>query len=653
MATAEPPSRTGPRQLDSWKAIAAYLDRDIRTVQRWEREEGLPVHRHPHRQRDTVFASTAEIDAWAAGRQITQPRAASGPWGRRLALAGAVGLLLAGGTWLGVVWQAPHPLSDLKVIPLTTYPGIEAWPSLSPDGAQVAFAWKREDRQDFDIYVKMIGSDRALQLTNTPALDTAPAWSPDGREIAFFRSSREGGNAIYSISPLGGRERLLTEVEGRGLVYWWPTPTLPGGQISWSPDGKWLAYPGIWLLSPATGGKRRVSSPAAPWLSDSSPAFSPDGRTLAFVRSRVGNVGDVYVVALSGSEPRRLTNSLRALYGLAWTSSGREIVFSSDSAGEPRLWRVPAAGGTPVRLDGVGEPASLPSIARQGRRLVFSRSSSDSNIWRFDSPAAGAAAKPPVKWIASTKSDAAPRLSPDGSRVAFTSNRSGSWQVWVCDRDGSSASQVTSFASGAGLASWSPDGKSLAFDAAVRGNPDIYVISSSGGPARQLTTDDSVEAAPAWSRDGRWVYFWSNRSGRAEVWKIPPAGGTPTQVTRNGGHRSMESPDGGFVFYHKSPSLYDAWKIPVGGGEETLVLSNLRSRWTVAKNGLWYFDQTKDGTWCLEFFDFATGRKTPVVGVPGVPRLGQSPTVSPEGTTILYEQLDIREGDLMLVEDFR
>lgn len=652
MATAEPRPGTAPRQLDSWKAIAAYLNRDIRTVQRWEREEGLPVHRHPHKQRDTVFASTAEIDTWTADRQITQPKAAPRPWGRRLSLAGLVGLLLAGGIWLGVVSQAPRARSDLKAIPLTTYPGIEAWPSLSPDGTQVAFAWKREDRQDFDLYIKVIGSDRALQLTKTEDWDAAPAWSPDGREIAFIRSFVGGGNALYTVSPLGGRERLLTEIEGRGFAYWWPSPTDLGGQLSWSPDGKWLAYPGIWLLSPATGEKRRVSPPAAPGLSDGFPAISPDGRRLAFVRSRAGNVGDVYAVALSGGEPKRLTNCLCAIFGLAWTASGREIVFSADSGGESSLWRVPADGGTPVSLHAIGKPASLPSIARQGRQLVFSRSWGDSNIWRVVAPAR-AAAKPPVKWIASTKSDAAPRFSPDGSRVAFTSNRSGSWQVWVCDRDGSDASQLTSFAGGAGLASWSPDGKSLAFNAAVHGNSDIYVISSNGGPARQLTIDDSVEAAPAWSQDGRWVYFWSNRSGRAEVWKIPAAGGSPVQVTRNGGHRSMESPGGSFVFYHKSPTLYDAWKIPVGGGEETLVLSNLRSRWTVAKNGLWYFDQAKDGRWLLEFFDFATGRKTPVVAVPGVPRLGQSPTVSPDGTTILYEQLDIREGDLMLVEDFR
>jgi hypothetical protein len=123
-------------------------------------------------------------------------------------------------------------------------------------------------------------------------------------------------------------------------------------------------------------------------------------------------------------------------------------------------------------------------------------------------------------------------------------------------------------------------------------------------------------------------------------------------VTKNGGYRPVESRDGQFVYYNKAQLNFDAWKAPVGGGEETAVLKNLRSRWALAQDGLYLFEQEQGGTWFLKFFDFSTGRKQPVAPLPGTPVVGQAPTVSPDGRIFLYAQWDLGEADLMLVENF-
>jgi Tol biopolymer transport system component len=302
----------------------------------------------------------------------------------------------------------------------------------------------------------------------------------------------------------------------------------------------------------------------------------------------------------------------------------------------------------------MGGTASLPSLSRQGSRLAFTWQSIDTNIWRLDLATAGRVSKAPVKWIASTKTDAAPQLSPDGGRIAFTSDRSGTLQVWVCNVDGSSAFPLTSFpGSGAGLGTWSPDGRSIAFGAGLRGNPDIYVISAQGGTARQLTAEISREAGPSWSRDGRWIYFWSDRTGRAEIWKVLPAGGPAVQVTRKGGCQPLESTDGKFVYYTKTVTNFDAWRVPVEGGEETPVLEGLRSRWAVAEGGLYLFEQDHDRRWFLKYFDFSSGRKKALAVLGGVPVVSKCPAVSRDGRTAFYEQWDGGQADLVLVDGFR
>ena len=652
-------------RLDSWKDIAAYLKREVRTVQLWEKNEGLPIHRHAHRKRGTVYASRSELDLWWNGRcAVLQEQNSQPPRRWPVALAGALGLCLVGGAvWLGIPRRPSSPAAEPKVIPLTSDPGSEMGASFSPDGNQIAFAWRREGRQDFDIYVKVVGSERELQLTSTSDWDANPAWSPDGREIAFHRWKPSGWCAVYAVSPLGGPERLIAELAEKdcGCPGWLWNDKLSPAQLSWSPDSKWLARPGISLLSMETGKHRKLTSPPA-GTSDLYPGFSPDGKSLAFVRWVRSGVDHLYVIPVAGGEPRHLPTQERMIYGLAWTSDGRELIYSSGkwAFGDADLFRVSLAGGSPRRL-AEGNRAWLPSISGQGR-LAFTRKSSDTNIWQVRGGDATGQQDTAVRLITSTRAEARPAFSPDGRQVAFMSDRSGTFQVWICDRDGSNAKQLTSFPEpGAGMPAWSPDGRQIAFDSSANGDYNVYVIPVTGGAPRRLTPESTAGGmSPTWSGDGRWVYFSSTRTGRHEIFKIPAQGGNTVQLTKHGGQLPVESPDGQFIYYEKGPTSrheFEPWRVAVNGGMEEPVAENLGTRWTLMKDGLYFYheEQAGDpgGPWMLKFFEFATAKKHVVARLNGRPLLGHRPAVSPDRRTFLYVQLDLNETDLLLLEDFQ
>ena len=170
---------------------------------------------------------------------------------------------------------ARRPAAAPEVVPLTSYAGIERSPSFSPDGNQVAFSWNGEKQDNFDIYVKLIGSATPLRLTTDPADDICPAFSPDGRSIGFVRVSKE--RATFMVIPaIGGPERVVADVT---FPDFWAHAF-----FSWFPDGKWIVTRGLTLISTETGETRSLTSPPTKSLPDTDPAVSPDGRTVAFGR---------------------------------------------------------------------------------------------------------------------------------------------------------------------------------------------------------------------------------------------------------------------------------------------------------------------------------------------------------------------------------
>jgi len=660
----------GSDRLDSWKEIAAYLRRDERTVRRWLKI-GLPVHRHMHKRKATVFAYKAEVDAWwMNGRHRVEhaepgERVVRSNLIFRLGLVALAGVLVFGAVvfWQWVARSRSGPTS-LKADPLVSLPGWVAAPAFSPDGNQIAFVWSGEKDEQSDIYVQIVGGGPPLNLTkNSPQHELVPAWSPDGKQIAFIRQSPEG-NELFLIPALGGPERKLVHLEAQ-----WPF------DMKWHPDGKSVAFAdrkppeepySIYLLSLETGEKHRLTTPHEPGVlaGDRSFAFSPDGKHVAFIRygSRLGSQSTLYVASLGGGPPQPLFSENVSFSGVSWTADSRNIVFSSDREGSYKLWRMPVSGGPPELLP-YGDNVSAPAIAPRGNRLAFERLSSDADLGRLSlaSPTGPArSALPPAN---SNRDEAGPQISPDGRKIAFVSHRSGSGELWVANTDGTDAVQLTFFGSRTMyVGGWSPDGRQIAFSG--WGNPPkpaigIYLVGAEGGSPQRLTDPaDEFAGWPTWSRNGTMLYAARRRQdGGLEIWKVPIGGGAPSQVTRRGGYRARESPDGRFLYYTKleAPGV---WRMPVEGGEEVQVSEFPEPRfsgyWTVVSDGMYFLSGTHGKQFEIRFLNFATGKLSRVASFPGTPDNWEGGfSVSPDRRSIIYSHVSYRRQEILLVENFR
>ena len=580
-------------------------------------------------------------------------------WLKPMYWIAAIALVAVGaGSWtLFRLFLHEAALPPARIIPITTFPGYENRPQLSPDGNRIVFQWNGEEQDNWDIYVKELEGHGFNRLTTDPALDCCPAWSPDGRQIAFLRASGDQ-KILYLASPLGGGEKKVTDL-GSEVRF---VSGLDGGRLSWSPDGKGIAFryrqspekpPGIWLLSPETLQKRQMTHPDAGILGDFSPAFSPDGRYLAFIRGFETTHPAIYTIRLTGGEPKLVT-AFKGPRALCWNADSREIIFTGGGGTETALWRVSMDGGEAQRIPTRGDLVSQPTVS--GNRLAYANGAGNSDIWKLD--IGRGTMKPPSKPLFSwSSSELDQRISPDGQRIAFASNSSGTREIWVCDADGKNPTKLTNMDVG-GSPDWSPDGKWIAFDCAKFGNLDIYVVSAEGGPASRITTDDSEEAVPRWSRDGSWIYFGSNRGGKWGIWKVPSGGGKAIQITQEGGMVSRESRDERFVYYYGyyGNQKKGIWRALVTGGPETLILDRViyPFDWDLTDRGIYFIDGSSKPVANLCFYDFA-GRAVkilaPVHSDPGF-RTNEGLSVSPDEKWLIYSG-GIYTSDIMMIDNFR
>jgi Tol biopolymer transport system component/DNA-binding winged helix-turn-helix (wHTH) protein len=562
----------------------------------------------------------------------------------------SVAVLFFFGAWWLIRSRANPSLASVEVAPLAGMPGYEIGPAFSPDGAQVAFL--EIDGQNSGIYTALVGGEKPLRLTRSSA-DCCPAWSPDHLQVAFMRfAERDAG--VYVVPALGGTERRLYTV---------PRPAYPG--VAWSPDGKTLAFaetsPGsaesrIVLFSPADSTVRTLTYPPHD-ARDYAPEFSPDGLQVAFIRGTIaGVVNDVFVVPLTGGEAKRLTFDQCPTFGVTWTQDGREIVFSSRRGGQASLWRVPVAGGTPQPVAGAGSPAEQPSVARRGHLLAYQQEMGKDDVARINLIDTEHAQGPPAVVISEKGSKLRPRFSPDGSKIAFESDRLGSEEIWICDSAGGNCAQLTSLHGTAGTAAWSPDGRFLAFEYHPSERAEIYVVElPSGVPHLVKTIPGADNLAPSCSRDGKWIYFASKQGGAPfQTWKVPFKGGLPVQVTRNGGIGAIESADGIWLYYSKYETG-GLWKMPSSGGQETQVLDQPRAGgwfdWALAEKGVYFMKSAKLLEETVNYFDFAT-QKTTTVATLDKP-IGWGLALAPDGKSLLYVETEFAESSIMLLKNFR
>ena len=550
----------------------------------------------------------------------------------------------------------------LAVRPVTSTPGDERDPALSPDGTRVAFAWDGDGDgvgaadtdgagRQFDIYVQDPDGGTPIRLTNHPADDLSPAWSPDGTRVAFVRCSVGGECGVYAVDAQGGAEQTLAAPSNLDI-----------DGLAWSPDGRRLAFSGrdgrqgafSLHLVPLDGSPpQRLTAPASTYPGDLAPAFSPDGRLLAFVRTEIDGRQDVAVVTVQGGRVRRLAREQKGVTGIDWTADGREVVYAANRDGAAGLWRVGLDGGDPrwVSLGNDAGEIAAPSVGRTGG-VAFARQRVRSQIVEVG---AGGAPRP---ILPSTRDDRQPAVAPDGSRLAFVSTRSGSHEVWTARADGSGAARLTDFG-GARVSGprWSPDGRRIVVSARADGDADVFVVLP-GGETRALTDDPADDVAPTWSRDGRWVYFASDRGDTWQIYRVPSAGGDAEPVTVGGGVAAAEAPGGGLLVIR--PDRRGLWRLPLVDGEVRDVRPvrlpvNLSpadwAGWTVSGDAVYVLERRYDRAASVVRLG-PDGRRERVAEVADVPEdsgLG----VFPGGARLLLSRQDRADSDVVIVEDFR
>jgi serine/threonine protein kinase len=579
------------------------------------------------------------VQRLAAVRESPPPRRQN----RWYAAASAVALGAILATWMlsGKGASSESRLQLQNSAPLTSQQGYETWPAVSPDGTAIAFTWAERRGPPSQIWVRRLGESSAVTLaTAVSGIVGSPTWSADGKRIFFKRSNPIGLGALMSIAATGGEETRLANL----LV------ADPSSALDSSFDGRWLAYcdkPGpnlphaVMILDLKTGERRQLTKPPEDHWGDWDPKFSPDGRAIAFKRVKGLWQDTLYLVPLSGGTPRQLTFDGQSIAGHTWLPGGKSLLASCQRGGTIRgLWRIQVepAGQQPVLISESVFDLIAPASARNAGTIAWVNQISDENIYRVSTSGNSA----PIRFITSTRLDTRPRWAPDG-RIAFISDRAGSLEIWLAQKDGSSQTQVSEFRRGSiNALDWSPDGRHLVATA----YSDERVVTLKCEPLRLLCEKPELvprtlasESEPSWASDGS-LYFWRTEG----IWKEPASGGQPVSITRDGGQRPQESRDGRWLYYHKS--LSGIWRtrlpVPDSGADEEEKVIHLPSEYVP----VWALGTT-------EIFFFQARRASEPAGIFGyniatrkIRRITSasyeifSITVSPDQKELLYSQLD-------------
>lgn len=452
-------------------------------------------------------------DAWPAS--ILGPAT---PEKRSLApIAVAVAIFaLAVGTTAVLSFRSPPasaPPTSARVTPLTSLPGLELYPALSPAGGQVAFAHRNVDGQ-WDLYIKSLAGGEPQRLTNDTGREQHPVWSHSGDELAYIRHT---GNAcdLMRIATPGGTPRKIADC-GAKLVH----------SLDWSPDGKLFALtltdarldPARLAFISLGGARPRATHDPALGAEDA--RFSPDGRKVALTLSAAIGAEDVYTIDLVSGRLDRVTYDNAKVHGLDWTSDGQAIVYASNRAGSFALQRV-TPGSAPVSLQPSLQDIENPSVS--GTRVAYEvwSETGELNAFAIDGGV------PPHLPPDSTRLEWHPDVAADGA-IAFVSDRNGAPEVWL-SKDGV-ARQLTFFGDAyIHTPKFSPDGTTIAFSAPRQGRFNLYIVNRMGAE-RRLTHLAANDMSPAWSADGRTLYFASDRGGAWRPWQLDIATGKATRI---------------------------------------------------------------------------------------------------------------------------
>jgi Tol biopolymer transport system component len=560
------PQRPNEGRLDSWKKIAVYLKRDVTTVQRWEKREGMPVHRQLHDKMGSVYAFRPELDAWMQSRSEQSPLSGTEPssdspavepapaatssrvrWGL-IAAAGALAAIAA----VALIWfeRSDHfwrnPIAGAAYQSITGFDGQNEAAAVSRDGQFVAFLSDRGGRTD--VWVTQVGSGQFHDLTVgvdgefvNPSIRTL-GFSPDGALVTFWLRSRSRPPGedinIWAVPTLGGE----------------PRPYLEGvAEAVWSPDGKHLAYhtPGAGDPLFVSDGEGLSRSPpiliAPPGLHSHFPVWAP-GNLIYFIKGTLPDQLDVWRVGVRGEGPERITTqTARLTYPVLVDESTLLYLANASDGSGPWLYGMDAERRVPHRLtSGVEQYTSLAASA-DGHRVVATVSEPARTLWRVAIAEASDSVSTPVRITLGTGAGFTPRIGPN--YLLYVAPVGTGESIWKISGATSVQLWTASDARIIGGPAVSVDGSSIAFSVRQRDQTLLYTMGSDGSRLRIVTDSLQLRGAPAWEPDGQSITSAAEENGVPHLFRISLEEKKPAPLVSAYSVDPAWSPDGRFVIY--------------------------------------------------------------------------------------------------------
>jgi Tol biopolymer transport system component len=557
-------------RLDSWKKIASYLKRDVSTVQRWERRESMPVHRHLHDKQGSVYAFRPELDQWWQSRAAQLNRepvedaesatnAQSGaptaripsPAPGRRALWGTIGLvvLCAVGTGLWVLHRGDYfwtnPLANAQFRPLTDFDGSENSATISRDGTQVAFLADRDGQMD--VWVTRVGSGTFRNLTHGSVRELFNSslrtlgFSPDAGLVSMWSRQPDGSKpediSLLAVPPGGGPLR----------------PYLAqAAEYDWSADGRVVYHstaPGdpMYVRAPRESTARHLyTAPAG--VHCHFPIWSPDGKLIYFICGQPPEKWDIWRIAAEGGQPERLTTLNTRVSHLVFLDSGTLAYLATDQEGAgPWLYALDLQRRTVHRLtSGIERYTSLAASA-DATRLVVTVAAPKSTLWRLP-VGDGAGDQAQIARLPLDSAHAAsPRLGP--GYLLYVTTEGGAAGLWKFEQGTTSAVWNNSHARVVGGPAIAPDGQHIAFVAESDGRTQLRLVRRDGTENRVLRNDLDLRGSPAWAPDGKSVVCAVSQNGTPRLYNFPLNGATPALLVSEYSVDPSWSPDGQFLVY--------------------------------------------------------------------------------------------------------
>lgn len=391
----------------------------------------------------------------------------------------------------------------------------------SPDGSRLAYSIG----ENYDIWTAPAEGGSRRQLTSRKGLELAIQWQPGGAWLTYVATGKGGEVASYQIDVATGRSVPF------------PAPAQPAIGFR-SPDGSAIAYNvirggkgTIWVADSLGEHARQLTSEGFESFSGNGTPWSPDGSELLYESRRTG-LADVWVLRLADDSARQLTRDVRQDQNPVWSPDGTWVAFLSDRGQQTDVWIIPAAAGRPERVTDDPAPESDLQWVGQKNELAFTTGRQGSALWTH-ALASGAERQLTPDSIRVGAYD----LSSDRTRIVFVALRGGG--VRDLDLlDLGTGDRRTLVANGAQNTDpvWSPDGSEIAFTSNKTGNLDVWLVDASGGSPRDVTGWPGTERAAQWSADGTSLYFVSDREAHpiSDLWEVASAGGQPHRLTQLG-----------------------------------------------------------------------------------------------------------------------